>query len=309
MKRLLGVVAMTAAMLALAPSMPPATAALPTPYVVASAEIAAPGTVLGIRGAHWPGLTYLHAVLCGQNAIDGSADCALDAAITVTPGPDGEVQGSMEVVLPPSPCPCVVFVTDRSSTFSTRIPIDIVGAPTRPVVSRAPAPDRPRLEVETRVVGGHNLWSILGGPARRNLRISMRNTGEVPINPVISARWGRGERRHRILNAPAEELLLPGMSRSVDLDWNIAGLTYGSYAVAGEVAGAGTPVRFTAQTTTWPWLLLFLIPQALLLLARRVVRHRLAHHERRRRRAGRRLEREQARAEPERTPETVLIDR
>jgi hypothetical protein len=301
-----GVVAVVLAVL-VAPWALPASAASPKPYVAVSTGTAAPGTVLGVRGAHWPQGTYLHAAICGQDAIDGSADCALAAGITVTPGPDGRVQGSMEVVLPPTPCPCVLFVTDRTSTFSTRIPLDIVGAPTQPVVSSAPAPEQPRLEVEARVVGGSNAWSLLGGPVRRTLRLTLHNTGEVPINPVISTRWGRGDNRRRILNAPAQELLAPGETRTVDLEWDIGSPAYGSYEVAGEVVGAGAPVRFSAGTTTWPWLLLFLVAQLLLFVVRGMIRRHLARRERRRRRSDRRRERGRIRGEL--APEPILVDR
>ena len=271
-----------------------ATAGEESPDIVLSTTVLVPGRPVALSGTHWPQGTTLHAVLCGANAVDGSADCVEEAAVTMTPGPDGALQGVMQVVLPPRPCPCVVLVTGLTSSFSTTIPVDVRGAPTAPAVSEAPSTQPLALQVEARVTGGASLATVLGGAAHRAVHVTMRNTGKVPLRPVVTARWGRGSSPRQAIASPATGVLAPGEARTIVVPFHLDPLSVGNYTIAGEVTGAGRSVPFTSSTSTWPWGLL-VVAQVVLLLVRNAVRRILARHEARERRAERRAAREAAR--------------
>src|SRR6516162_7368514 len=53
--------------------------------------------------------------VCGQNAVHGSADCAASDTVTTVAGSDGTLSMPIAVVVPPTPCPCVVASFDTSS--------------------------------------------------------------------------------------------------------------------------------------------------------------------------------------------------
>jgi hypothetical protein len=277
-------------------AVPEATLAVTTPQV-------APGQTLSIHGEHWPRRTTLHAVLCGANAIDGSVDCVEQAAITIAPGPTGVVDGSMQVVAPPEPCPCVVLVTDLASTYESRLPVTILGVPTAAIDAEGTDPGT-ALQVDARLTGGTTLGSLFGVSTRRTLVVTLRNTGAVRIDaPAVTARWGRRSRAEELVGSAVAGDLPPGATRTVEIDVELGAPTIGGYTVAGAVAGAGTPITFRTTTSTWPWGWL-LVVQAALLAGRNAIRRRIIWSEARARRAERAADRRHAR-HPEGTTELL----
>jgi hypothetical protein len=276
-------------------TVPVALAAAPEPTLAVTTPRVKPGQTLSIHGEHWPERTTLHAVLCGANATNGSVDCVEQAAMTVAPGPTGVVDGSMPVFEPPEPCPCVVLVTDLASTFERRLPVTVVGVPSAAIDADGTNTGA-ALQVEARLEGGTTIGSLFGVSARRTLVVTLRNTGAVRVDaPAVTARWGRRSRAEELVGSALAGDLPPGATRTVEIDVELGAPTIGEYTVAGDVAGAGTPITFRTTTSTWPWGWLVIV-QAVLLAGRNAIRRRITWSEARARRAERADARRHARS-------------
>lgn len=264
-------------------SAPRSVAASPAPAIDLSSTKFAPGDSIAITGTHWPQGTTLQAMLCGAEAVDGSVDCVQRAAVTMTPGPDGALQGVLHVYAPPRPCPCVVLVSGLSSSYAQRIPVEVVGVPVAPVSSAAPQSKPLTLEVQVSVSGGTSVASLFGGPAKRVLTVTLRNTGTVAIpHPVVAARWGRGGAPTHAITSRVLAALPPDTRRTVQLPFELDPLSIGRYHVRGVVTGATKPVGFEAQTSTYPWGLFaigLVLLQVVLLALRNRARRRLTARE------------------------------
>src|SRR5689334_12697526 len=82
-----------------------------------------------VQGSGWPAGSLVLLQLCGNGAIDTSADCALTTGINAGVGADGTFSMLLNVERPPTACPCVVWVTDSTSTADAKVPIQVVGLP------------------------------------------------------------------------------------------------------------------------------------------------------------------------------------
>src|SRR5262249_56950225 len=109
--RLLGVLTAVVFIGTAIPASATIAAGGPEPELHLQTDVLTPGQSVAITGSGWPTGSTLQAVLCGANAVDGSTDCAQAAAATMSPGPNGVVDGVLRVLSPPQPCPCVVVVS------------------------------------------------------------------------------------------------------------------------------------------------------------------------------------------------------
>ncbi len=260
----------------------PALAATPTskqPVLELGDTTLVPGSSVSVHGSGWPQGTTLQAVLCGANAVDGSTDCAESAAATMSPGRDGIIDDQLEVVEPPKPCPCVVVVSALASPLTQRIPVQVVGVPTAPVVTQSPYQQPPALQVTARVTGGSSLATVFGAPAARTLVVTMANASPtLTVSPVMAAGWSRRGGTEQIITTPRLAPLGPGQRRRVSVPFQLTAFSHGTYYVTGSITGSTVPVYFTAQTSTTPWGLLVvavLLLQLVLLAIRNVFRRRL----------------------------------
>jgi len=262
-------------------------------------DVLTPGRSVAITGSRWPTGTTLQAVLCGANAVNGSADCVQAAAVTMSPGPNGVVNGVLQVLPPPQPCPCVVVVSLLATAKSITLPVQVEGVPAAPVPPASTQHQPQPLTVRARVTGGNSLGSVFGAPASRTLVLTVTNTDQSPVpNPVVSAQWGRKRNVDQSISVPGVGPLAPGESRRINIPFELDALSFGSYSVAGRVTGASAPVRFEEETSTWPWglfVILLVVAQRLLLGLRNVLRRRLRAREARKRAA----------TEPEPVPEAA----
>ena len=153
-------------------------AARPAPTLALSSTTLVPGSTATLTGSSWAPGTVLQASICGARAINGSADCALSAGTTMAADQNGEIQTPISVVIPPSPCPCVVFVTDPSSDFVARLPVAIAGAPVAPVTTTRPAESHIDV-LQATLTGSTNPAQWFGLAASRTLSITLRNVGNV----------------------------------------------------------------------------------------------------------------------------------
>lgn len=243
-------------------------------------DVLTPGQSVAIAGSGWPTGSTLQAVLCGANAVNGSADCVQAAAVTMSPGPNGVVDGVLQVLPPPQPCPCVVVVSSLAPAKSITFPVQIVGVPTASVRPASPQYQPQPLKVRARVTGANSLGSVFGAPASRTLVLTVTNTGESSVpNPVVSARYGRKGNADHLITSPAVGALAPGQTRRVSIPFELDALSFGSYHLAGRVTGTSAPVRFQQETSTWPWGLFVVAVVVVLIMLRglwKVLRRRIA---------------------------------
>ena len=276
------VVALTAAVFAgtAIPAGAATAASGAQPELHLQTDVLTPGQSVAITGSGWPTGSTLQAVLCGANAVNGSADCAEAAAATMSPGPRGVVDGVLRVVPPPQPCPCVVVVSSLAPSKSITFPVQVVGMPTAPVHPASPQYQPQPLKVRARVTGANSLGSVFGAPASRTLVLTVTNTGQSSVpNPVVSAGWGRKGNADHLITVPAVGPLAPSQSRRISIPFELDALSLGSYHVAGRVTGTSAPVRFEQETSTWPSGLFVVGLVVLLLMLRRlwkVLRRRIA---------------------------------
>ncbi|HMG26752.1 MAG TPA: hypothetical protein VKH36_08060 [Acidimicrobiia bacterium] len=287
--RLLGVLTAVVFIGTAIPASATIAAGGPEPELHLQTDVLTPGQSVAITGSGWPTGSTLQAVLCGANAVDGSTDCAQAAAATMSPGPNGVVDGVLRVLSPPQPCPCVVVVSSLAAAKSITFPVQVVGMPTAPVRSASPQYQPQPLTVRARVTGANSLGSAFGGAASRTLELTVTNTGQSSVpNPVVSAGWGRKGNADHLITAPAVGPLAPGQTRRISIPFELDALSFGSYHVAGRVTGTSAPVHFQQKTSTWPWGLFIVAVVVLLLMLRRlwnVLRRRMAARKARKRAA------------------------
>jgi hypothetical protein len=252
----------------------------PPPTLELSTTVLVPGSSVAIHGTHWPEGTTLQAVLCGANAVDGSVDCVGRAAVTMTPGPTQVLDGTLQVFMPPRPCPCVVLVSALSSSFSRRIPVQVAGAATAAPETASPLAKPPALTVDAEVSGGTTLASFFGGPAERTVKVRIRNTGSIELtHPVLSLSWGRSGATDHLIRTPRLGPIAAGTTRTIEVPFELDAFSVGNYEVEGRVTGASKPVSLHASTSTWPWglfIVALVLLQLILLGIRNRVRRRLA---------------------------------
>ena len=227
-------------------------AAQPKPTVQLSSTVLVPGQTLVITGTHWPDFSSVDAVVCGANAVSGSADCAVTETATMTATHRGELWTRFGVVLPPKPCPCVVLFTSATGTFNEKIPVQIVGAPSAPVQSTTPSVAAPTVS-NLRISGGSTLASSFGASVRRTLTFTIVNRGDAVGTPVLTGRWGKGSDLTNVIEMPAQQPLSGGQSRNVSVVFKLGALSVGTYRVTVRLEMVGTAGRSTAATTTSQW--------------------------------------------------------
>lgn len=226
------------------------------PTVTVDPPAARPGDPVAVTVSGFESLTVTVTV-CGNLALRGSADCDVRSGEGVTFGASSGEDGTiLYVTSPPAPCPCVVRVANSSHDEVAAAPIDIIGAPTAPVVESATGGPLVAVAVEARRAPQGILGAVraaLGGPARYDIEVTVRNVTAGPLRAVrISgtatrsgrqvASFGTGPRSF----APSEtyvhresvEVPAPGIGA---LRWEAA--VSGAGAVAtGERATSHTPV-------------------------------------------------------------------
>ncbi len=267
-RRVLSVLAATCAAIALLLGPGPGTAgASPhAPQLQLSTTVLVPGHTLVITGSGWPDDAALSAMICGADAVSGSADCAVTSTAAMGVSSSGVVWSRISAEIPPAPCPCVVLVTGTTFTYTDKIPVKVVGAATAPVHRAKPSvPPTVRIS-DLEVVGRPTLVSLFGGPAPRTLEFHLRNLWDQPVTPVLLGRWGDGKDLPNVIKKPRVRTLGPDQSLDVKVPFSLPALSIGSYTVAVQVQLVGYPQEFSATTTTSQWPIALFVCCLLLLL-------------------------------------------
>jgi hypothetical protein len=240
------------------------------------------GTTFKIEGQHWPPNTLVQLEVCGSQARSGSADCATSNAQIVAADATGWFRARLAVVLPPSPCPCIIRAMSQTSALLATVPIEIPNAPTaHPGDGTVNAPALRRIEVSMSRLRGSDTWQTwLGGRPKRSLEFEVVNTGSVAVSDAtVALSIGPSDSPTGFVKPVKIETLAVGESRTYTVAIEFDSLAYGEQIVQGTVNGASVPETFSASTSTHPWLLIVLpialVAQAILLFVRNRLRRRL----------------------------------
>ena len=253
-----------------------AVAILNTPAIVTHADDASVtfndstpslGDVVNVTGKQWTPNDIVKLEICGNNAIDGAVDCNLRASVVVRIWTTSDLVASLQVVAPPSPCPCVVRISRQAGAELKKVPISITGVPTATPRSRA-AGATPRLTITRQSVhGGSTVTSLVGGWAHRTVELTIRNdSAETVDKPVVTIRWGKHAQVDNVITSPLIEPLRPHEQRTVDVSFDLPSFSFGTYQFHGEVSAPGSVTKFELATSTWPVVFFFLIDLLLFLL-------------------------------------------
>lgn len=232
-----------------------------------------PGDTVQVRGSGWPHPTLIQVQVCGNQALSGSVDCDLGASRTQATA-DGSFAVDLVVGSPPSPCPCVVYVTNAKDGRNVRIPIDVFGLrtnePSRPTSRNAQGVKLLSASLD----GWGPVTSWFGAGARRTLVVKVQNLDSEPRRVTITAAVGKGATPSGVVRVPELEPVPPLGTRTYRVPVNLEPLSFGGYSVVGSVRdGAAEPFR--AGTSTYPYGLVALLAVGAAWLARdRIVRRR-----------------------------------
>ena len=264
---------------AVAPPQAPGAAVAPPPAqgateparsAVASPSPTTVGTTVTVRGSSWPPGQLVTSSLCGNLALNGSADCDPKASGQTVATSRGDLVLQLVVSLPPKPCPCVVRTVSLGDSQAVDAPFEIVGAPqstpTKTVTRRT-------VEANARIVGSGPLLALLGGTAKREVVIQVTNTGNEPLlNPELNLAFGKGEDpTEPVVGADGAPVSLgtlnPGQLVELRVPLEISPIPFGSYRLKGSFVGLDSvavdgvtkgqgDLTFFASTSAYPWLLI-----------------------------------------------------
>jgi hypothetical protein len=256
------VAAATAVALAIAAPLPAAAQTTPSPEpsaavlqeLVATPAVGPVGTESLVQLRGWPAGATVQISTCGNNALNGNADCDNAGSISATTDDSGAFTGRTRFSKPPKPCPCVLYAFSTQSRLGNRFPIELTGYPTAP--TSADGGTR-KLDVRAEIEGGGPLASWFGGAAERTLVLVAANTGSLPIeNPPTVVTYGRGEDPTDLLVRPELGAIAPGQTSEIRIPFELPAGSFGSYTVKTTIGGLDQPTAARASTSTYPWFLL-----------------------------------------------------
>ncbi|MCX6418127.1 MAG: hypothetical protein NTU50_01490 [Actinobacteria bacterium] len=256
------------------PANPFAAPAAPTGRTAnAAPPIAKVGDSVIVTGSGWPAGSLITVAVCGNNYLNGSADCEPTGQGQTTANANGEIAVQVALpALPPSPCPCVVHLASLADTNTVDVPFTITGAPT---ATPSQIVNRRSVDVSARLTGSGPFAAYLGGAAKRELVISVTNTGSSNlINPALNLTVGRGENPATPLTSPSGQqptlgTITPGQTVEYRQSVTLGPPAFGQYRVKGEFIGldlitvdqqnvnAGV-LSFSVATSSYPWLLILI---------------------------------------------------
>lgn len=236
------------------------------------------GEEIVVDGTGWPADSRVQVSICGNQARALSADCDLPSSRTIVTDPEGSFALTLDVEVPPSPCPCVVFVSGQNTASTVRFPIEVLDAPSAPTTTPEITPARDFAVLRSTLTGSGPWTAWFGAAPTRTLELTVENTGTIAAAPNLSATWGTGSTPTHVLETPTLEPIEPGETAQYKIPVRFDALSFGSINVAGSVSGSSGPISFTTSTSTYPWALLALAAiavQLVLLSIRNRVRSRL----------------------------------
>lgn len=251
------------------------------PTVTLDARSGLFGEELGVRGSGWMPNTTVFVELCGNEARNGTPDCDQENARLVGVGSSGAFAVPLLVAQPPSPCPCVVRVSSQGGPAVATAPVEVPQASFAELDDQNVDP-QPRRQLSLNAsIGGSDGWmEWFGAPPERTAVITVENVGDVAVHdPDLSLAFGRGDDPTGYLESPEIGSLAPGESTEVAVPLDLGLFAVGDYTVTGDIAGFDEPASFRAETSSYPWVVIVVLPvlllQFVLLRIRDRVRSRL----------------------------------
>lgn len=240
----------------------------PQPQISANPTTIVPGQQVLVTGQGWPDRALLNVVICGADAVAGTADCANTATATVSSFRTGTLTARITGALPPKPCPCVVLAKGVYTGAAATTPVTVVGAGTAPVPP-APTITQPDFRFEdVRILSSVTAGSAMGLSTSRTVELRIHNAGSLHETPVLTGRWGRPTAVQHVITMPSVGQMAPGATKAVRATFTLPALSVGTYDVRVEADVVGFTARSsaTASTSQWPFGLFALLALLLLLV-------------------------------------------
>ncbi|HUW01505.1 MAG TPA: hypothetical protein VMW08_04045, partial [Acidimicrobiales bacterium] len=250
----LTVLVVTAAVLALGVS--PASADEPELVIRGDGPVQV-NDPLVISGTGWPERNNVILEVCGNEAQNGSQDCAVTDGRTVATSSDGRFSTELNAAEPPTGCPCVVrarTVTGEQTEVSTALDLEFDAGPAAAATTEAPpSPTSPDISVAARI-DGRSWKSWFGLPSERTLILTITNDGDRAVDgAVASMAWGADDTDPTgYLPLLTIDRIEPGQEVEQRVTVPVQALSVGKTTLSGELSGLGTPIPFEATTATYP---------------------------------------------------------
>ena len=255
--------------------------AAPHPLVVVQPTVQSPGSSVKVIGQNLPPNTNVQVQICGNDALNGSGDCALSTAQEVTTSNEGLFQTSLIVSIPPKPCPCVVLLLDFSTPVTPMAPIDIIGAPFK----SPSATNVQKLQIVNAYLTGSGPWSSwFGAPPQRTLVISIRNPNAAPYaDPPLQLSVGaQADTTSNRVTTYRLSTIGPHQTKTYEVRVTFPAFSIGEHEVVGTVGGVGLSRTLVVNTWLFPWgllVVLVVLIEVVLLSLTRFIRERRRRRE------------------------------
>jgi hypothetical protein len=202
---------------------------------------------------------YVTISFCGNEALRGSVDCNMadSEGLRIDPG---LTLVQIPVSVPPTTCPCVVRVSDRSQSQVATSPFVIEGHPIGPL--RAPEVVTPTASIEVTAVADNNglapsAISGLGGATRYRVTVTVRNTSSETISD-LAVRGSVGRNDDDVVTS-FDVGTLPelggGAAWSSETAVEVPGPTFGDLVWRAGLVSSGPSADAAIRTNRKPWLL------------------------------------------------------
>lgn len=232
---------------------PSAAMGLVTGELTVTPAAVAPGQIVQVTATGLQPRSLYSLQVCGA-AGQSSSGCVLSSSETVAATDYGTFTTTLQVQVPPDPCPCVIAAFSQPFTkLALTYPVQIQGASYAPVTNKRPAD----LTVESANVTGSPSWAErFGASARRTLALTVANNGgtdAVKVSAVVDVSGTP-------TSSPNLNGLQPGQRRTYRVSITLPSFTTGTKTVSGQVTAqtqnsslAGSAASFKASTTVTPW--------------------------------------------------------
>jgi hypothetical protein len=233
-------------LIVLAPANASATDGLRAVVIPSLAES---GTTVRVTGENWSPNGQLQVMTCGNLGRGGTPSCDVSKTYTVIANDKGAFQTFGKLGDPPVPCPCVVHITEASTSNAVNIPVSIIGHPAAdPTAVDGGQVVIPEVQVvTTQLTGWGPFLSLFGGAPQRTLELTVRNTTERTIDSAqltfVDGTSGDG---HSTKLGP----LQPHEITTFDIPVTLSAGVGGPRSLTGSIDYGP---QFVAETTSYAW--------------------------------------------------------
>lgn len=247
------------------------------PTVQLSPSVGAPGTEVLVTASGLPPGIVVQAQLCGNDALNGTVDCATSNSGPAATTSSGGAELRLSVVPPPKPCPCVVMVTGEGVLTEPTARFVIPGFPTAPATSSRSL-EEPLRVTRAELSGDGPAAAWIGGAPQRTLTVTVENpASSVYPDPLLVIRVGSVGSPGPVVASKLLANFRPGEQRTLSVPVDFPVVATGEYEVAASVGSPGSGTRFVVRTWIFPvglFVIAFLLLQVVALAITGAVRRR-----------------------------------